>query len=177
MGVSHLPFSRGQGRVSFVFSKAFYMKNSIDVCWFQFCVRYNKSQLWLTWCCTADKTLPHASCYLIGATVPPGGSSCPHFIIGSQGEVRRSEFHISQPGSGSWASIPRSLALSVLCCGHLGPSCQNLVLRVLLWRTWESPGTPKLHSHRPGCLVLLSLTSLLQHLSATVLRNAAFIAG
>lgn len=109
MGVSHLPFSRGQGRVSFVFSKAFYMKNSIDVCWFQFCVRYNKSQLWLTWCCTADKTLPHASCYLIGATVPPGGSSCPHFIIGSQGEVRRSEFHISQPGSGSWASIPRSI--------------------------------------------------------------------
>lgn len=115
---------------------------------------------WRMWHCRADKMLPHASRYLIGATVLQGGSSCPNFMTGSQGDVRSSDFHLAtawkwQPGCQPKPSDPRSCFF-----------CS-------LWRMGIS-GDAQLPAHSLSCLRRPFLTSLLQHLSATVLRNVAF---
>lgn len=126
--------------------------------------------------------LPHVSCYLIGARVPQGGSSHCHFMTGSQGEVR-SECHVATVQK--WLSnlYPRpcdsrslALSLSVLCCGQLGPTSQSLALMVPSERLGSLQGLLTPTPHAPGYPMLVFLTSLLQHLYLTVLRNAAFMA-
>ena len=72
----HLP-STGVKAWSPLYSpRHFYMKNSTDVYWLEFCVsQLSQIPRWLMSCCIADKKLLHVSCYLIGATVLIGNES------------------------------------------------------------------------------------------------------
>lgn len=72
----HLPSTGVTARSPLYSPRHFYMKNSTDVYWLEFCVsQLSQIPRWPMWCCIADKKLLRVSCYLTGATVLSGKES------------------------------------------------------------------------------------------------------